>query len=116
MSILVVGSVAYDTIRTPSGEVKDTLGGSATYFAAAAGFFAPVKIIAAVGDDFSKEELAFLEDRGVDLGGLQQIALRIAALRLPMLVVQEGGYRPETLGQSAVTFLSALLPSGGAAP
>ena len=50
------------------------------------------------------------------LGGLQQIGLRIAALGLPTVVVQEGGYRPETLGQSAVTFLSALLPYGGATP
>ena len=50
------------------------------------------------------------------LNGLQQVGLRIAALALPTVVVQEGGYRPETLGESAVTFLSALLPSGGVAP
>ena len=73
MSILVVGSVAYDTIQTPCGEVKDALGGSATYFSAAASFFMPVKMVAAIGEDFSLAELTFLKERGVDLDGLQQI-------------------------------------------
>ncbi|UCE19942.1 MAG: sugar kinase [Gemmatimonadota bacterium] len=73
MSILVVGSVAYDTIRTPTGEVQDALGGSATYFSAAASFFAPVKIIAAIGDDFSREQLSFLGERGTDLDGLHMM-------------------------------------------
>ncbi|MFQ6092821.1 MAG: PfkB family carbohydrate kinase [bacterium] len=74
MTLLVVGSVAYDTVKTPSGEVEGALGGSATYFAAAASFFAPVRVVAAVGEDFSKEELAFLEKRGVDLSGLETMA------------------------------------------
>lgn len=71
MSILVVGSIAYDSVKTPHGDVHEALGGSATYFAAAASFFAPVKTIAALGEDFSQQELAFLEERGVDLSGLQ---------------------------------------------
>jgi sugar/nucleoside kinase (ribokinase family) len=51
--------------------VKDALGGSATYFSAAASFFTPVKVVAAIGEDFSREQLSFLEERGVDLDGLQ---------------------------------------------
>jgi sugar/nucleoside kinase (ribokinase family) len=71
MNILVVGSIAYDSVKTPFGEVKEALGGSATYFAAAASFFAPVKTIAALGQDFSTVDLQFLAERGVDLSGLQ---------------------------------------------
>ena len=74
MSILVVGSVAYDTVRTPCGEVKEALGGSATYFAAAASLFAPVRVVAVVGEDFSTDKLTFLKKRGVDLTGLQTMA------------------------------------------
>ena len=70
MSILVVGSVAYDTVKTPFGKVERALGGSATYFAAAASFFAPVRLVAVVGSDFDVSSLAFLHDRGVDTSGL----------------------------------------------
>ncbi|GJM45617.1 MAG: adenosine kinase [Gemmatimonadota bacterium] len=70
MSILVVGSVAYDTVRTPLGHVDDALGGSATYFSSAAALFAPVKIVAVVGDDFNHGELDFLRARGVDTSGI----------------------------------------------
>ena len=73
MSILVVGSVAYDTVKTPWGEVRDAVGGSATYFSAAASFFAPVHVVAVIGDDFNREELVFLEKRGVDFKGLQEM-------------------------------------------
>ncbi len=72
MSILVVGSVALDTIRTPFGSVKDALGGSATYFAYAASFFAPVRVVAAVGQDFPPSALKLLKDRGISLEGLEQ--------------------------------------------
>jgi sugar/nucleoside kinase (ribokinase family) len=72
MNILVVGSVAYDTVRTPFGEAREVLGGSATYFAAAASFFAPVSVVAVVGEDFREEEIAFLRERGVDLTGLER--------------------------------------------
>lgn len=70
MSILVVGSVAFDSVITPFGEVKDAIGGSATYFSAAASFFAPVDIVAVVGQDFPHESLEFLVRRQVDLSGL----------------------------------------------
>ena len=71
MSILVVGSVAFDSVKTPHGEVTDAIGGSATYFSAAASFFAPVSIVAVVGHDFSHDALNFLHQRGVDLTGLE---------------------------------------------
>jgi len=71
MSLLVVGSMAYDDVITPATEVHDALGGSATFFAAAASFFTPVNLVAAVGEDFNPNEIDFLRDRGVDLDGLQ---------------------------------------------
>jgi len=71
VSILVVGSVALDTVLTPLEEKIDLLGGSATYFAAAASYFAPVRIVGAVGEDFQMNQLEFLKERSVDLGGLQ---------------------------------------------
>lgn len=70
MSILVVGSVAHDSVQTPFGSVDEALGGSATYFSAAASFFAPVKIVAVVGTDFDLAALDFLHQRGVDTTGL----------------------------------------------
>ena len=72
MSLLVVGSVALDSIETPFGSVDDALGGAATFFAAAASFFTPVQLVGVVGDDFPRRELRFLEERGVDLAGLEQ--------------------------------------------
>ncbi len=72
--ILVVGSVALDSIRTPYGEVTEALGGSASYFSFSASHFAPVSVVAVVGDDFPHREL-FL-DRGVDLTGLETAAGR----------------------------------------
>ncbi len=71
MSILVVGSVALDTVETPFGKVSDVLGGSAIYFSAAASLFTDVKLVAVVGTDFPLEQLDFLRERGVDLTGLQ---------------------------------------------
>lgn len=70
MSILVVGSVAFDTIETPFGKVDDALGGSAVYFSAAAAYFSPVRLVAVVGEDFPPDALNFLEERRVDLEGL----------------------------------------------
>lgn len=71
MSLLAVGSVAYDSVETPFGRVEDVLGGSATYFSLAAGFFTPVNLVACVGKDFKGEHRALLESRNVDLQGLQ---------------------------------------------
>ena len=61
MSILVVGSAALDTVETPFGTVEDALGGSAIYFSAAASYFAPVNLVAVVGDDFPKGKIEFLK-------------------------------------------------------
>ncbi len=71
MSILVVGSVALDSIRTPFGEVEEILGGSATYFSVAASFFGDVRLVAVVGEDFPSEHVDFLRSRGVDTRGLR---------------------------------------------
>ncbi len=70
MSILVVGSIALDTVETPFGKVEDSPGGSALYFSAAASFFAPVKVVGVVGKDFDFEQIDFLRQRNVDLDGL----------------------------------------------
>ena len=71
MSILVVGSVAFDSVKTPYGEAEESIGGSATYFSAAASFYTPVDIVAVVGRDFPRESLQFLSERHVDLSGLE---------------------------------------------
>lgn len=70
MSILVVGSVAYDSVKTPHGSRQGILGGSASYFAVAASYFAPVSMIAAVGEDFRQEDQALLEAHHIDTRGL----------------------------------------------
>ena len=72
MSILAVGSVAFDTITTPTGHVDNELGGAATYFGLAASYFAPVRIVAVVGDDFTAEHEAVLKARGVDTRGIER--------------------------------------------
>ncbi len=71
MSVLVVGSVAFDTVETPHGVREEMLGGSATHFACAARYFTEVKVVAVIGSDFPSEGLEFLTSRGVDLEGLQ---------------------------------------------
>ena len=70
-AIAVVGSVAFDTIETPVGRAEEVLGGSATHFAVAASYFAPVQLVAAVGEDFPQAELDYLASRGIDLSGLE---------------------------------------------
>ena len=71
MSILVVGSVAFDTLETPSGRAEKVLGGAATYFALAASFFTDVRVIGVVGEDFTAEHEAVLTKRGVDTAGIE---------------------------------------------
>lgn len=73
MSLLVVGSVAFDTIETPFSRVEEALGGSATYFSAAASLFHPVQLVGVVGDDFAVDALDFLRQRDVDLAGLERV-------------------------------------------
>ena len=70
--LLAVGSVAFDTIRTPHGVAERVLGGAATYFALAARFFTPVRIVAVVGEDFLPSHENLLASRGIDLAGLQR--------------------------------------------
>ncbi|MBU2044138.1 MAG: bifunctional hydroxymethylpyrimidine kinase/phosphomethylpyrimidine kinase [Candidatus Omnitrophica bacterium] len=72
MSILVVGSVAFDTIKTPFGEARKVLGGSATYFSMAARIFSPVNLVAVVGRDFPSRYLDLFRKKGIDILGLKQ--------------------------------------------
>ncbi len=72
--VLVVGSVALDSVETPFGKVDEALGGSGTYFSSSASHFAPVQLVGVVGDDYPVDQLAPLTARGVDLGGLEQAA------------------------------------------
>jgi sugar/nucleoside kinase (ribokinase family) len=72
MSILAVGSIAFDTIATPSGRVENVLGGSAAFFALAASYFTDVRVVAVVGDDFTPEHEKVLKNRGVDTRGIQR--------------------------------------------
>jgi sugar/nucleoside kinase (ribokinase family) len=74
MSILVVGSVAFDSISTPFGEAAEVLGGSACYFATSASFFTDVDLVAVVGEDFPQRHIDFLSGRGIGLDGLQRSA------------------------------------------
>ncbi len=73
MSLLVVGSVALDSVETPFGTRDDVLGGSATYFAAAASLLTQVSVVGVVGEDFPTAQLAFLRARGVELDGLSTV-------------------------------------------
>lgn len=72
--ILVVGSVALDAVHTPTEAASEILGGAASYFCVSAGLFAPVRLVAVVGDDFPGEHRTLLESRGIDLTGLQSRA------------------------------------------
>lgn len=72
--ILVVGSVAYDTIETPQARRERILGGSASYFSLAATRFAPVRAVGVIGDDFRQEDLDLLAGRGADISGIQRAA------------------------------------------
>jgi len=72
VTVLVVGSVALDTVETPFGHAERVIGGSAIYFASAACQLAPVQLVGVVGDDYPMEQLAPLRQRGVDLTGLEQ--------------------------------------------
>ena len=71
-TLLVVGSVALDTVRTPFGEATEVLGGSATFFSVAASYFTNVELIAVIGEDFPEAHLNFLKSRHIDVAGLEQ--------------------------------------------
>src|ERR1700722_16283860 len=72
MSLLVVGSVAFDALETPFGKVDRTLGGAATYFSIAASFFTPVSLVGVVGDDFTAEDARAFKGRRIDIAGLER--------------------------------------------
>jgi sugar/nucleoside kinase (ribokinase family) len=74
MPITVVGSIAYDTVKTPFGERERMLGGAAVHFALAASFFEEVRVVGPVGEDFGEEQLAVLTRRGVDVADIERIA------------------------------------------
>jgi sugar/nucleoside kinase (ribokinase family) len=95
MSILAVGSVAFDTITTPSGHVDNELGGSATFFSLAASYFTDVRVVAVVGDDFASEHEAVLHARGVDTRGIE---------RTPGKTFRWGGHYTENLNEAKTDF------------
>jgi len=95
MSILAVGSVAFDTITTPSGHVDNELGGSATFFSLAASYFTDVRIVAVVGDDFGSEHEGVLNARGVDTRGIERIAGK---------TFRWGGHYTENLNEAKTDF------------
>ena len=72
MAILVVGSVAFDSIETPHGKRAKILGGAATHFALAASYFTDVRVIAVVGEDFLPEHEAVFTKRGIDTQGIER--------------------------------------------
>ena len=71
--IVTVGSVAFDSVKTPFGEASRVVGGAATYFSVAASFFTDVRLVAVVGDDFTEEEIRVFAGRRIDLAGLQRL-------------------------------------------
>jgi sugar/nucleoside kinase (ribokinase family) len=74
VSLLVVGSVAFDALESPYGKVDRTVGGAATYFAVAASFFSPVSLVAIVGEDFTAQDEAIFRGRHIDTEGLERAA------------------------------------------
>jgi sugar/nucleoside kinase (ribokinase family) len=73
VALTVVGSIAFDSVRTPFGERERMLGGSAVHFALAARFFTAVRIVGPVGDDFGKEHLELLRERGIDTADIERV-------------------------------------------
>lgn len=73
MSMLVVGSVAFDSVETPFGKAEEVLGGSATYFSTSASYFTGLRLVAVVGEDFPDAHVSALSGRGVDVKGLQKV-------------------------------------------
>jgi len=95
MSVVVVGSVAFDDITSPSGRVKRILGGAATYFALAASYFTKVRVVAVVGDDFGAEQEDVLKKRSIDTRGIE---------RAPGKTFAWGGAYSENLSEARTTF------------
>ena len=73
MSLLAVGSIAFDSVRTPHGEVEEILGGSATFFSVTASWFTAVRVVAVVGEDFHDEHFQVFRERSIDTRGVEQV-------------------------------------------
>src|SRR5919198_15633 len=73
MSLVVVGSIAFDSVKTPFGERDRMLGGSAVHFSLAASFFTDVRVVGPVGDDFGDEQYAVLRDRGINTDDIEHV-------------------------------------------
>jgi sugar/nucleoside kinase (ribokinase family) len=95
MTILAVGSVAFDSIATPSGRAENVQGGSATYFALAASYFTDVRLVAVVGEDFTSQHEALFKNRGIDTRGLE---------RAPGKTFRWGGHYLENLNEAKTEF------------
>src|ERR1700733_10639307 len=95
MSILVVGSVAFDDVASPSGSVKNILGGAATYFSLAASYFTKVRVVAVVGEDFGAEQETVFQKRGIDTRGIERAAGK---------TFRWGGNYSENLNEAKTTF------------
>jgi len=74
MSVVVVGSIAFDSVKTPFGQVEAALGGAANYFSLCASFFTNVRLVGVVGEDFPSDHLNYLKSRGVDIAGVQRVS------------------------------------------
>jgi len=127
MSLLVTGSIGYDTLETPHGRVADVIGGSAVYFALAAAHFSPVRVVATVGDDFDFDLLEPLRDKPIDLGGIEVRAgsrtfrwhgkyvgamneAETVAVQLNVLA-ERGAAIPPAFGDSRFVFLANTHPT-----
>jgi sugar/nucleoside kinase (ribokinase family) len=95
MSILVVGSVAFDDVTSPSGSMKNILGGAGTYFALAASYFTKVRVVAVVGEDFGAEQEQVFKKRGIDTQGIERAAGK---------TFRWGGSYSENLNEAKTTF------------
>jgi len=73
MSLLAVGSIAFDSIRTPYGEVEEIIGGSATFFSVTASWFTSVSVVAVVGDDFGEQHFRIFRERSIDTRGVERV-------------------------------------------
>jgi sugar/nucleoside kinase (ribokinase family) len=74
MSITVVGSIAFDTVKTPFGQRERMLGGAAVHFSLAASYFCEVRVVGPVGEDFGEEQIEVMRRRGVDVDAIERIA------------------------------------------
>jgi len=73
MSIVVVGSVAFDNVASPSGKAENLLGGAATFFALAASYFTQVRVVGVVGDDFTAQHFEAFKKRNIDTRGIERV-------------------------------------------